>query len=65
MREESRGAYYREDYPETDEGWTKYVHYARNEDGSMRLWTAPIRELPEEVRAELERRRELDYHYLE
>jgi succinate dehydrogenase / fumarate reductase flavoprotein subunit len=41
LRRESRGAHHREDFPETDEGWAHNVLYAKNEDGSMRLWTIP------------------------
>jgi fumarate reductase (CoM/CoB) subunit A len=37
MRKESRGVFYREDYPATDEKWTKNIHVCRGHDGKMSL----------------------------
>jgi succinate dehydrogenase / fumarate reductase, flavoprotein subunit len=65
LREESRGAHHREDFPETDEGWEKNILYAKDGDGSMQLWTVPVGKIPEEIRAELEKEHELGYHHLE
>jgi succinate dehydrogenase/fumarate reductase flavoprotein subunit len=35
MRKESRGVFYREDYPATDENWTKNIRVCRGNDGEM------------------------------
>lgn len=64
-REESRGAHHREDFPGTEPGWQKNIFYARNEDGTMALWTVSVGEIPEEVRAALEEEHALNYHHLE
>jgi len=43
MREDSRGAHYREDFPDTDHGnWLKNIYIARNGDGP-KLWTQPVK----------------------
>ena len=42
-REDSRGAHYREDFPNTDNAnWLKNIYLARNGDGS-KMWTEPIK----------------------
>ena len=65
LRGESRGAHHREDFPETDEGWVRNVLYAKNADGSMRLWTVPVGEIPRSIGAELEKEQNRAYHHLE
>src|SRR5207248_5133540 len=43
MREESRGAHYREDFPNTDHTkWLKNIYLACNGAGP-RLWTEPVK----------------------
>ena len=43
LREESRGAHYREDFPSTDHAnWLKNIYLARNGDG-LRLWTEAVK----------------------
>lgn len=43
MREDSRGAHYREDFPTTDHtNWLKNIYISRNGDGP-RLWTEPVK----------------------
>jgi succinate dehydrogenase / fumarate reductase flavoprotein subunit len=64
-REESRGAHYREDFPEEVDGWQKNILYAGDEGGDMYLWTEPVGEVPAEVRKALDEDYSLDYHYLE
>ncbi|HYZ06228.1 MAG TPA: hypothetical protein VE691_14235, partial [Rubrobacter sp.] len=64
-REESRGAHYREDFPEEADGWQKNILCAGDEGGDMHLWTEPVGEVPAEIRKALEGDYSLDYHYLE
>ncbi|HZV36433.1 MAG TPA: FAD-binding protein [Verrucomicrobiae bacterium] len=43
QREDSRGAHYREDFPEANnDNWLKNVYIARNGDGA-KLWTEPVK----------------------
>jgi succinate dehydrogenase/fumarate reductase flavoprotein subunit len=43
LREESRGAHYREDFPGTDNAhWLKNIYAARDSDG-VKLWTEPVK----------------------
>jgi succinate dehydrogenase / fumarate reductase flavoprotein subunit/fumarate reductase flavoprotein subunit len=43
MREESRGAHYREDFSETDNvNWLKNIYVARDADG-LKLWAEPVK----------------------
>jgi succinate dehydrogenase / fumarate reductase flavoprotein subunit len=65
LREESRGAHHREDFPETDQEWEKNILCARGGGGSMRLWTVPVGKIPGEIRAELDEEHEPNYHHLE
>ena len=42
FRTESRGSFYREDYPHRDDvNWMKWV-MLKNEDGKMKLWAEPV-----------------------
>ena len=64
-REESRGAHYRTDYPETDEAWRRNVTIERADIGGMALSTEPVDEPSAAVQAALDEGHELDYHQLE
>ena len=64
-REESRGAHYREDFPEEADGWQKNILCAGDEGGDMHLWTEPVGEVSAEIRKALDEDYSLDYHYLE
>jgi len=65
VRKESRGTFYREDYPDRDdENWLRWVLF-KEEEGEMRLWTEPVpedshgdRSMPYDERYPLKYRRE-------
>jgi hypothetical protein len=43
-REDSRGAHFREDFPETDnKGWLKNIYMIRNGDDGPKIWTEPVK----------------------
>jgi succinate dehydrogenase / fumarate reductase flavoprotein subunit len=65
LREESRGAHHREDFPEESEAWRKNVLCAKEDGGGMHLWTEPVAEVPEEIQKAIDEDYSLDYHYLE
>ncbi len=64
LREESRGAHYREDADETKDEWKRNIYYVRK-DGELKLFTEPVPEIPEEIQKALEEEHSLDYHHLE
>ena len=65
VRKESRGTFYREDYPDRDdENWLKWVLF-KEDDGKMKTWTEPVPEdshgdksMPYDERYPLKYRRE-------
>jgi succinate dehydrogenase / fumarate reductase, flavoprotein subunit len=65
LREESRGAHHREDFPEESDSWRKNVLCAKDGQGNMHLWTEPVAEVPTAIRKALDEDYSLDYHYLE
>jgi succinate dehydrogenase / fumarate reductase, flavoprotein subunit len=65
VREESRGAHHRKDFPAKEDGWRRNVLCARGEGGGMHLWTEPVHEVPAEIQKALDEDYSLDYHYLE
>ena len=42
MREESRGAHYRQDFPDKDVNWLKNI-CCRSENGEPKFWTTPVK----------------------
>jgi succinate dehydrogenase / fumarate reductase flavoprotein subunit/fumarate reductase flavoprotein subunit len=42
MREESRGAHYRQDFPDKDVNWLRNI-CCKPENGSLRFWTTPVK----------------------
>ncbi|MCA1659631.1 MAG: hypothetical protein LC642_03680, partial [Verrucomicrobiaceae bacterium] len=50
-RKESRGAQFREDYPEKDERFSKVnTMIRRADDGSMQIRLEPVKEMPDYLR---------------
>ena len=57
-RKESRGAQFREDYPEKDAKFANVNTIIwRGEDGSMNVWLDPLPEMPEELKRIIEENR--------
>lgn len=65
LREESRGAHFREDAPEAREAWNRSIIASSDGDGGVRLRTEPIPEPPAAIRRALDAHHTLDYHHLE
>ena len=64
-RTESRGAHFRTDHPDTDEGWRRNVLLGLDSVGSPHLSTEPVGTPSDPVKAALDVGYELDYHQLE
>jgi succinate dehydrogenase / fumarate reductase flavoprotein subunit len=64
-REESRGAHFRTDFPETEADWRRNLVVERDPVGAMRLRSRTPGEPSAAVREALAAGHELDYHQLE
>ncbi len=54
LREESRGAQFREDYPEKDPEWGKYNIVVRRKEGGMTVERSPVEPMPTELQQIIE-----------
>ncbi len=54
LRKESRGAQFRDDYPEKDPQWAKYNIVVRNSDGGMAVEQRPVQPVPDEMQQIIE-----------
>jgi succinate dehydrogenase / fumarate reductase flavoprotein subunit len=55
MRKESRGAQFRDDFPNKDPEWAKYnIVIERGDDGEMRVEKRPIQAMPNELKTIIE-----------
>ena len=55
LRKESRGAQFREDFPDKDPEWGKYnIVIRRGSDGEMVVEKRPITPLPDELKSVIE-----------
>jgi succinate dehydrogenase / fumarate reductase, flavoprotein subunit len=65
LRDESRGAHFREDAPGERADWIRHTLCAPETDGGMRLRTEPVPPIPDAIRRALDEHHTLDYHHLE
>jgi succinate dehydrogenase / fumarate reductase flavoprotein subunit len=55
LRRESRGAQFREDFPNKDPEWGKYnIIVKRGSDGEMQVEQRPLQPMPDELKAVVE-----------
>jgi succinate dehydrogenase / fumarate reductase flavoprotein subunit len=55
MRKESRGAQFRDDFPNKDQEWAKYnIVIQCGDDGEMRVEKRPIQAMPDELKTIIE-----------
>ena len=50
VRQESRGAHTREDFPDSDDKWGKLNVIIRKQDGQMAVVLEPLPEMPPDLR---------------
>jgi succinate dehydrogenase / fumarate reductase, flavoprotein subunit len=65
LRDESRGAHFREDTPAERDDWLRNILCAPETDGGMRLRTEPVPPVPAAIQRALDQRHTLHYHHLE
>lgn len=65
MREESRGAHYREDHKETRDAWKKNILCRKGAHGEIKYSTTEPGEIAEGIRKALDEDHHFDHHLLE
>jgi succinate dehydrogenase / fumarate reductase, flavoprotein subunit len=65
LRDESRGAHFREDAPDTRDDWQRNIICERGADGAMALRSEPVPPTSSAIQRALDEHRALDYHLLE
>jgi succinate dehydrogenase / fumarate reductase, flavoprotein subunit len=65
LRDESRGAHFRDDRPDTADDWRRSVLFSRSAVGTLRAWTEPAPTLRSELEALAAQEGGTDYHHLE
>jgi succinate dehydrogenase / fumarate reductase flavoprotein subunit len=63
-REESRGAHFRSDFPDTQDAWQRNLLYTQENTGLV-LWSRDVAQPSSEIRSAIDDGHELDYHHLE
>ncbi|GAA0253283.1 L-aspartate oxidase [Haladaptatus pallidirubidus] len=63
-REESRGAHFRSDFPETHESWRQNILYTQTDTGPA-LWHRDVARPTPEIESAIDEGYELEYHLLE
>ncbi|MEX2573896.1 MAG: FAD-dependent oxidoreductase [Balneolaceae bacterium] len=64
-REESRGAHFREDFPDENTEWQKNILCKTDTEGGVLLRTRTPKSIPGEIKKALSENHEMDYHHLE
>ncbi|KEO72385.1 L-aspartate oxidase [Anditalea andensis] len=65
IRKESRGAHYREDYPDTEDDYQLNLICFKNKNNEITIETKPSGKISEGVQEALDENHSLDYHQLE
>lgn len=65
IRKESRGAHYRTDFPDTDDGNWRVNIYCRKKGANMVLTTRPTKKMKKSIEKLLRARRQAEHHLLE
>jgi succinate dehydrogenase / fumarate reductase, flavoprotein subunit len=64
-REESRGAHFRRDFPQTDSRQQRNILCRRGADEAMELFSEPVPAISDELQAAIDEKRTLEYGHLE
>ncbi|WP_143961755.1 L-aspartate oxidase [Litoribacter populi] len=64
-RKESRGAHYRDDFPDKSEDWKVNLIWGLDEEGGLQMQKAEIPSISKKVQEALDEGHSLDYHQLE
>lgn len=65
MRQESRGAHFRSDFPEPKNNWIRNIICRKNEIGELEFTCRKVPGISARLKAALEEHHTLDYHHLE